>query len=410
MSEYTNDHTARRSFLKKALLSSGAISLVGSHSMAAPVLPNAKEAIKVDRVEFIKLEFPKETPRVWNAIRSTGGYKPTVTVMNLYTDAGITGTIIPKGPKDTIRSFIKKIKGQNLLHVEHIWDYMYHHERKPVAKGDEIKAIGSVDMAVWDIVGKALELPVHRILGTYQEQLPVYAAGGYYAEGKGVPELVTEMEGYVAEGFKAVKIKIGALSVRDDAERIRAVRKALGWDIKIMVDANNAYRAYEAIQLGRLVEDQDLFWFEEPVAPDDFQGCAEVRDALDIPIVAGENEYTRWGARDLIEHRSADILNLDTIKAGGISEYQKIAALASAWHVPVVPHGYAHMNAHIVASLANALIMETYPGMARDFNPALPPFPVKDGMVQAPSSPGLGFDIDPDMIKKYKVDVSQKTL
>jgi len=120
-------------------------------------------------------------------------------------------------------------------------------------------------------------------------------------------------------------------------------------------------------------------------------------------VVAGENEYTRWGCRDLIEHRSADILNLDTVLAGGITEYRKISALASAYHIPVAPHGSPHMAAHLLASTPNALIMETYPGVQSQYNPALPLYEVRDGFVEIPDTPGLGIDPAPEMVKKYKV-------
>lgn len=125
---------------------------------------------------------------------------------------------------------------------------------------------------------------------------------------------------------------------------------------------------------------------------------------MNIPIVAGENEYTRWGCRDLIEAHSADILNLDTVKAGGITEYRKIAALASAYHIPVAPHGNPFMAVHLLASTPNALIMETYPGTKSQYNPALPLFQVKDGYITVPDKPGLGIDPDPADIKKYRVN------
>jgi L-alanine-DL-glutamate epimerase-like enolase superfamily enzyme len=125
---------------------------------------------------------------------------------------------------------------------------------------------------------------------------------------------------------------------------------------------------------------------------------------LDIPIVAGENEFTRWGCRDLIVNKSADILNLDTVKAGGITEYRKIDALASAFHIPVAPHGSPHMAVHLLAATQNALIMETYPGVQSQYNPALPLYPVKDGYMTVPETPGLGIDLDPADIKKYRVN------
>ena len=406
----------RRNFLKSLLLGTAGFSgipfLHGSSNplkeVTKPLQSSARDAldsIHLTDIRFYTLQFPQETPLTWNAIVQSGGKKPRVTFMELHTDAGIKGVCIPKGPRDLVEKFAKKIKGLNLLHVEKVWDHMYAGNRKPVAKGVDIHDIGSVDLAVWDIIGKALNLPVHRVLGTYREEIPVYAAGGYYAEGKGIRELVSEMEDYVREGYKFVKMKVGWLDAPEDAERVRAVCQALGKDARVMVDANNGYTsAYEAIRFGRMVEDLDLYWFEEPVAPDDWRGNAEVRQELDIPIVAGENEYTRWGARDLVDNHACDILNLDTIKAGGITEYRKIAALASAYHMPVAPHGYAHMGIHVVAATPNALILETYPKKARDFNPALPAFPVKNGYVTVPDTPGLGMEVDDNMVKKYRVN------
>ena len=404
----------RRKFLRNAVTgvtAMAAMPAIAGDRFISQVDPwqknRAKDAlsyISIKDVELVKLQFDKKTPLTWNAIKKSGGGYPSTTFLKITTNEGITGYSVIKGADKDVLAFVKKIKGMNLMNTEQVWDHMFFYDRKPVAKGKEIHAIGSVDLCVWDIVGKALQLPVHRVLGTYQETIPVYGAGGYYEEGKGIPELVEEMESYVKEGYKVVKMKIGYLDATEDAERTRAVVKALGNDARVMVDANNGYRsAYEAIRYGRMVEDLDLYWFEEPVAPDDWRGNAEVREALDIPIVAGENEYTRWGARDLIENHSCDIVNIDSIKGGGLTEMRKIAALCSAFHVPIAPHGYAHMNIHAVASIPNALILETYPAKARDFNPALAAFPIKDGHVDSPTEIGLGMDPDPKLVQKYKV-------
>ncbi|MEM6286060.1 MAG: mandelate racemase/muconate lactonizing enzyme family protein [Bacteroidota bacterium] len=375
---------------------------------AAPALRSAvrdvMERVEITAVRTIRLEFPTPTPRTWNAVKSSGGGRPRTTILEVETDAGVTGAVIPKGPRDLVERYAEKARGQNLLHTEAVWEHLYRDERKPVAAGLDLHAIGSVDLAVWDVVGKVMGLPVHRILGTHKTRLPVYAAGGYYAEDKGIPELVDEMVGYAEEGFTVVKMKVGWLDAPEDAARVRAVCEAVGPGVRVMVDANNGYRsAFEAIRFGRMVEDLDLFWFEEPVAPDDLRGNAEVREALDVPVCAGENTYTRWGARDLVDAHACDWLNLDTIKAGGISEMRKIAALASAYHMPISPHGFAHMNANVVASLANAPIMETYPAKARDFNPALELMPVTDGTVAAPEEPGVGMTVDPSLVERYRI-------
>jgi L-alanine-DL-glutamate epimerase-like enolase superfamily enzyme len=377
---------------------------LGGATLAAPLLPANPPQLKITEVKFLRLRFPGKTPVKRNSIIESGGGAPGMTQLEIHTDAGLIGRSLPKGNRSIItEALAPRIKGENPFHVERLWDRMYRFNRKPVAKGEYISALGSVDIAIWDLIGKALNLPVYMVLGVYSEKIRVYAAGGYYEEGKGLKELAKEMEEYVAEGFRAVKMKVGGVSMKEDAERVRAVRDAVGPGVDLLLDANNKWNAYEAIRFGRMVEKYDPYWFEEPVEPDDFAGCAEVTKALDIPIVAGENEFTRWGCRDLIEHRSADILNLDTVHAGGITEYRKIAALASAHHIPVAPHGDPFMAVHLLASTPNTLIMETYPGVESKYNPALPLFPVKDGYVEVPNKPGIGIDPDPEMVKKYRV-------
>jgi len=384
----------RRSFLQ--LAAAGA---------AAPLLPAAPPPLKITGIGQIRLQFPGKTPRMRNSIIESGGGAPGMNILEVYTDQGITGRSSAERMGLIQSDLLPRIVGENPFFIERIWDRMYRHNRKPVAKGEYIRAMGAVDIAIWDIIGKALGMPVYKVLGAYNEKIRVYAAGGYYEEGKGLRELGAEMEGYVREGFRAVKMKVGwsAMGLQKDAERVKTVRDAVGPDVDILVDANNAWNAYDAIRFGRMIDKYNIYWFEEPVEPDDFKGCAEVKQALDIPIVAGENEFTRWGARELIEARSADILNLDTVWSGGITEYRKIAALASANHIPVAPHGNPHMAVHLLASTPNTLIMETYPGVQSKYNPAMPLFPVRDGFINAPTSPGIGYDPEPSMIEKYRV-------
>ncbi|MBI5085698.1 MAG: mandelate racemase/muconate lactonizing enzyme family protein [Acidobacteria bacterium] len=385
----------RRSFLRCA---------AGALALPQVLLPAEPPKLKITGMRVLRLRFPGKTARKRNAIIESGGGPPGMTYLEVETDGGIVGRSIPAGGLHTVEAEVfPRIVGENPFYVERIWDRMYRLNRKPVAKGDYIRAMGAVDIAVWDIIGKALNLPVYQVLGAFTDRVRVYAAGGYYEDGKGLKELATEMDGYVREGFRAVKMKIGGEPMQVDAERVHAVRDAVGPDVDILIDANNKWNAYNAIRFGRMVERHNIYWFEEPVEPDDFAGCAEIKHALDIPIVAGENEYTRWGCRDLIEHNCADILNLDTVIAGGITEYRKIAAMASAHHIPVAPHGSPFMAIHLLASTANTLIMETYPAVESKDNLALPLFPVKDGFVQAPTKPGLGIDPDPEVVRKYKV-------
>ncbi len=387
----------RRHFLRGAIGASACLAL------PRPALPLNAPPMKITKITFLRLRYPGRTPRKRNSTIASGGGAPGMTQLEIHTDAGIIGRSIPAGGNDIITGqLLPRIAGMNPFHIEAIWDRMYRFNRKPVAKGPYISAMGSVDIALWDIIGKALNLPVCEVLGVFSERIRAYAAGGYYEEGKGIRELVAEMEGYVGEGFRAVKMKVGGEPMDVDAERVRAVREAVGPKIDLLIDANNRWTAFEAIRFGRMVEKYNPFWFEEPVEPDDFAGSAEVRRALSIPIASGENEFTRWGARDLIQANAVDILQCDTVLSGGISEGRKIAGLASAYHIPVSPHGSPHMAVHLLASLPNALIMETYPAVESQYNLALPLFPVKDGYIEAPKKPGLGIDPDPEIVKKYR--------
>jgi len=415
----TTMKSSRRNFLRNAmgsLAGIGTVSLLSSfrephyamdpNSAESPVAdPQVDiEKLKITDIKYVRMQFPGNTPVRWNSIITSGGGPHEMSYLEVHTNQGIVGRSLPKGPSSIIRGMIGKIRDENPFDIERIWDRMYRYDRKPVAKGDFINAIGSIDIALWDIIGKALNLPVYRVLGGFRKKIRVYAAGGYYEEGKTAFDLAKEMEGYVAEGFCAVKMKVGGAPFREDVDRVRAVRDAIGPDIDLLIDANNKWKAFEAILFGREIQKYNPFWFEEPVEPDDFKGCAEVRQALDMAITAGENEFTVWGARDLIEAGSADILNLDTVKAGGITEYRKIAALASAYHIPVAPHGSPHMAIHLLASIPNTLIMETYPKVESSYNPVLPLYPVEEGYVTVPEIPGLGIDPDPSLVRKYRVD------
>ncbi len=388
----------RREFLRTTIGASASLAL------PRPALPLNPPPIKIAEITFLRLRYPGRTPRRRNGTIESGGGSPGMTQLEIHTDAGIIGRSIPAGGNEIITGqLLPRIAGMNPFHIESIWDRMYRFNRKPVAKGPYISAMGSVDVALWDIIGKALNAPVCEILGLFSEKVRVYAAGGYYEEGKGIRELVKEIEAYVGEGFRAVKMKVGGEPMDVDAERVRAVREAIGPKIDLMIDANNRWTAFEAIRFGHLVEKYNPYWFEEPVEPDDFAGSAQVRRALSIPVASGENEFTRWGARDLIQANAVDILQCDTVLSGGISEGRKIASLASAYHIPVSPHGSPHMAVHLLASLPNALIMETYPAVESQYNLALPLFPVKDGYIEVPKKPGLGIDPDPEIVKKYRV-------
>jgi L-alanine-DL-glutamate epimerase-like enolase superfamily enzyme len=202
------------------------------------------------------------------------------------TDEGIGGVGLGGGGKvgDAIIQRLKpEVIGEDPLNVERIWHKMW--QPKLVGRrGLSTRAISAIDIALWDTIGKFLNQPVYKLLGGFADKVPTYIAGGYYEEGKGLKELAEEMEQNLRLGAKCIKMKIGGASISEDVERVRVVRETIGPTIGLMVDANNAYRYYEAIQIAKQIEKYDIFWFEEPVMPDDYIGHAKIAAATYIPI------------------------------------------------------------------------------------------------------------------------------
>ena len=331
-------------------------------------------------------------------------------VVLVETDEGITGLGFGGGLTDdggTGRSLVALLRqyvvGQDPFDTERVWDDMW--QPKLVGRrGMSTRVISAIDMALWDIKGKACNLPMYKLLGGFTDRVPVYIAGGYYEEGKGLDELAAEMEESVSMGAAAIKMKIGGASINEDVERVRVVRDAVGPNVKLMVDANCAYRCYEAIEIARKMEQYEITWFEEPINPDDYRGHQLVAQASSIPIATGENEYTRYGFRDLIENRCAAILQPDALIMGGISEFMKVAAMAQAHDLPIAPHGNQDVHVHLVAAIPNGLTVEYYrsstdPMWDQMFKETLL---VEDGYVRPPDRPGLGIELNTEALARYR--------
>ena len=252
---------------------------------------------------------------------------------------------------------------------------------------------------------KIAGMPLYKLLGGFTNRVDTYVAGGYYEEGKGLRELAQEMERNMELGARAVKMKVGGVPINEDVERVRVVREAVGPDVKVMVDANNAYRHYQAIEFARKVEKYDVFWFEEPVEPDDYIGQREITRATGVPIAAGENEYTRYGFRDMINHRAVDILQPDALILGGITEFMKVAALAQANDLDIAPHGSQEVHIHLVAAISNGLILEYYRDSVDPMHGKIytEPLLIEDGYVYAPDRPGLGIELNREALAEYRV-------
>ncbi len=331
-----------------------------------------------------------------------------IVIVTVDTDEGVTGHGWAHGTDiviDTLKSLRPRLIGEDPFNVERIWDRMYL-PKIYGRKGFETRAISAIDIALWDIMGKVAGRPVRQMLGGFREQVPAYIAGGYYESGKNHDGLRAEMRANMASGAKAVKMKIGAASIAEDLERIDVVRDTIGPEVKLMVDANNAYDRVQALKMGRELDRRDIYWFEEPLHPEDIEGCAELCRRLDTPIAVGENEYTRWGFRQLIEGHAAQIINADAQVLGGITEWKKVADIAMAAHVLIAPHGDQEIHTHLVSAVPNGLIVEYYDNNTNSLLKYMFKEHLKlnaDGFVRAPDRPGLGVEINFDAIDKYCV-------
>ena len=343
----------------------------------------------------------------------------SVVLARIETDEGISGigeAAYFGGPPMITKMIIEKeladyLIGEDPLNIERLWETMYQRSIKHGRKGAIIASMSGIDIALWDIKARSVGMPLYQLLGGCYEKIRAYASAGFYAEGKGLKELAGEMESYVKEGFTAVKMKIGRVSQAEDMARIKAVREAIGPNIDLLVDGNNVYTSYEAIKMARKMEAYDVFWFEEPVPAEDIEGSARVAHAIDMPLAAGENEFTRYGFRDLIINQALDIAQPDATWCGGITEARKIAAMASAWNITCVPHSFSSAialmsNLHFSASIPNSMFQE----FDRNYNPLreeLLTEPVrinKDGYIDLPDEPGLGVELNEATVKKYRVD------
>ena len=276
-------------------------------------------------------------------------------------------------------------------------------------RGIHISAMSGIDIALWDILGKSLDVPVWRLLGGRKaERMLAYASGGW-ADAAGIGEQLT---GYIARGgFKAVKMRVGVIdgAVPNSVQRVRAAREALGPEVGLMCDAHGTYSVTEAKQFCRQVEDLNLTWFEEPVTADDKRGMAEVRATTSVPIAAGESEFNRYDFRDLAELHAVDIFQPDLAICGGISEAMRIGAIASAFNLRLAPHLWTGATAfaagmHVAAASPAGFILEYSLGA----NPLLhdlvhEDFPVRDGYVDIPDRPGLGITVDEAFVERYGV-------
>mgnify|MGYP001457168103 CR=1 FL=1 len=392
--------------------------------------------MKITNVEAIVLQYKYD-----NAIADAQNYFSTrcAVIVKVSTDEGITGigeAACFGGPAASTKFIIEKelgpiVIGQDPTSIEHIWQMMFDRTRQHGRGGIIFASMSGIDIALWDILGKKAGLPVYKLLGGYADKVVPYASSGFYSNGKGVKELTAEVRSYFERGFKYAKIKIGRnpdvfmnplanmayndeclYTLDEDLERVQAccdVAKEYG--ARIIVDANNTWTTYTAIQMGKKLQEMGVFWIEEPLHLDDIDGSAEVARALDMPVAGYESEVGMFRFREFIERRAIDIVQPDCIWSGGITECRRIATMALAHQLPCNPHVFASgvslvANLHFLASLPNAGIFEmdqnVYP--LRDELLDMKFDIAKDGYLHVPQGPGLGVTLRQDTIDRYRVE------
>jgi L-alanine-DL-glutamate epimerase-like enolase superfamily enzyme len=298
-----------------------------------------------------------------------------------------------------------KLIGQNSHRSEGLWMDMYNESILQGRAGAVMRGISILDTALWDLNARVAGLPLHHYLGSVvDDRVPAYASGGYYLDGKTPAKLGKEMESYVKQGFKAVKMKVGRLSPAEEEARVKAARKAIGEDILLTLDANNAWRDLPtALEYVRRFEAYNPYWIEEPFSPDAIDLHAALARQTTINVVTGEMEAGRWRFRELIDAGGAAILQSDAAVCGGITEWRRISAYADAKGITVCPHWMHDLHAPLVAATPNARFVEFFLddqvlNFRRLINKQLT---FKNGDLILHKTPGLGFEFDEAAIKKY---------
>ncbi len=361
-----------------------------------------QKQMKITGLETDLLKPPPGAP-VYDALQTLEVDRGSV-VLRIRTDAGITGwasssfsnlgegarvvrTILEREVKPVIMgkdpAFPRRIRAE-------LWKALNYHGVTGVAQF----ALSATDIALWDILGKNAGLPVYKLLGAYRDRMPVYSmCGWYYDNDQDLSRFKREVGAAVEQGYPGVKIKVGKYSLDDDVRRIRLTLDIIGKERRLMVDANQVFNRVEALRRGRVYQEMGCFWYEEPLPPHDMEGYALLARELDIRIATGENLSTKYEFADLIARRGADVVQPDNRRAGGVTEWMEIAAIADGYGLELASHGGGATNLNMLLAMPNAIYMETSG-----------PRKMIDGEVPGPEAPGMSSEVSAAQIDKYKVE------
>jgi L-alanine-DL-glutamate epimerase-like enolase superfamily enzyme len=380
--------------------------------------------LKITAVKAHPISIPRPQPS-WTAHEITT--EATLILVEVRTDAGVVGYgEIQSGPQPLICRLVEQfgeiVRGMDALAHADVWEKLFALTSPrpggiggkdglppPLPRGQRpqiMAAIGGIDIALWDIKGKAAHLPLYRLLGGSRRELFTYATGGYYVEGAPLSACADELGGYVAAGYRAVKLKTGGLSLEEELVRIRATREAIG-EATLMLDMNAPYDVQDCIRFALAVEPYDIFWLEEPLhwylQPADYVRLA---DAISIPLAHGEREWHRFTVRDFITSGAIRFVQFDATRHAGFTEALRIAYLAEQHRVSIAPHTAPHIHGHLVSAFgASAFGVESHGDPERHpiqhgMYTAGPE--VRDGMVHLNDLPGLGIEIDWAFVDKHR--------
>jgi len=371
-------------------------SSIGGFAAAA----ETRKQIKITDMETTLLRLPP-APFTGDAIHDFGSASGGV-VLKLTTDAGITGWahssfgMIAGGPRVVQTILEEEIKpvliGQDPAFPKKIRADLWRALEYQGMQGITQFALSAVDIAVWDILGKAAGMPVYKMLGAVRDRMPAYAMCGWYRENdKDHSQYKRTINETLEQGYRAFKVKVGRYGLDDDLERIEVGMKTAGKDIKVMVDANQVFTRVEALRRGRAYQQLGCFWFEEPLPPHDMEGFAELK-ALDMRVATGENLYNKHAFMDLLQRHGADVVQPDNRRGGGPTEWLEIGALSDGFGLELASHGGGPVNMNMLCAIPNAIYMETS-GPQKMIN----------GEVLAPTAPGMSSELSPDYIAKHRV-------
>jgi L-alanine-DL-glutamate epimerase-like enolase superfamily enzyme len=361
---------------------------------------------KIDNATTTLLSIPLKQPvegHPYLGRRATSNF----VILQLKTDDGLDGFGLAhtstvgkaRALEVMVHELFPLLIGQSALDHEQVYQRGYTFFTDLGHSGAALQALAAIDIALWDINGKALNQPLHRLLGARRERVACYYSGGLRRQ-QSTEQLVADAADIVARGFGGMKLRLGARPFAEDVERVRAVRDAIGPKPALMVDMNWSLTPPEAIRLGRMLEPFDLYWFEDPVAADDFDGLAEVSRALDMRVTFGETLEKLGEYRACLERNAADCYMADVQKVGGIGAWLRIAALLDAAHRPLASHVEPEVQVHLVAAAPNGLTVEYNPNHEVLYREKLT---LKDGYLELPKGSGLGCELNSEVIERYAI-------